>query len=279
MNAGGKLGQLSACLVLDVEDNVDNIMETAWHTAKIFQSGGGVGINYSKIRQGGEMVASTFGVASGPVSFMNIVNTITEVIKQGGKRRGANMGIMEVWHPDIEKFITKKMEPGELENFNVSVGVWEDFWDALEAGEEYYVLRDPRNQKVVGRINLHHLVDVIAHSAWESGEPGLLFFDRINQYNVFAKARNAPLRATNPCVTAGHAGVNETRTAKDRRHVGGLHTLVNTMLRKSPVRLQCRSSFHQVWYSWPLVALPSPIPWFQGLPCVHRGWFVLSQDV
>ena len=202
MNAGGKLGQLSACLVLDVEDNVDNIMETAWHTAKIFQSGGGVGINYSKIRQGGEMVASTFGVASGPVSFMNIVNTITEVIKQGGKRRGANMGIMEVWHPDIEKFITKKMEPGELENFNVSVGVWEDFWDALEAGEEYYVLRDPRNQKVVGRINLHHLVDVIAHSAWESGEPGLLFFDRINQYNVFAKARNGPLRATNPCVTA-----------------------------------------------------------------------------
>ncbi len=201
MNAGGKLGQLSACFVLDVGDNLGDIMDTASHTAKIFQSGGGVGINYSKIRQEGEMVASTFGVASGPVSFMNIINTVTEVVKQGGKRRGANMGIMEVWHPDIEKFITKKTEPGELENFNVSVGIWEDLWEALKNGDEYYMLRDPRDQQVAGRINLHHLMDIISHSAWKSGEPGLLFFDRVNQYNVFAKARGGPLRTTNPCVT------------------------------------------------------------------------------
>ena len=199
MNAGGKLGQLSACFVLDVEDNIEDIMNTAGHTAKIFQSGGGVGINYSKIRQEGAMVASTSGVASGPVSFMDIVNTVTDVVKQGGKRRGANMGIMEAWHPDIEQFITKKTEPGELENFNVSVGVWADLWDALKNGDEYYTLRDPRDSKAVGRIKTDHLIDIISHSAWKSGEPGLLFFDRVNQYNVFAKARGGPLRTTNPC--------------------------------------------------------------------------------
>lgn len=199
MNAGGKLGQLSACFVLDVEDDMQDIMDTAGHTARIFQSGGGVGINWSKLRPEGAMVASTSGVASGPVSFMDIVNTITDVVKQGGKRRGANMGIMEAWHPDIEQFITKKTEAGKLENFNVSVGVWGDLWEALQNGEEYYTLRDPRDQKAVSRIKIDHLIDIISHSAWESGEPGLLFFDRVNQYNVFAKARGGPLRSTNPC--------------------------------------------------------------------------------
>ena len=200
MNAGGRLGQLSACFVLGMEDDMEQIMKTTSDAALIFKSGGGVGINYSDLREEGDIVASTSGVASGPVSFMNIINTVTEVVKQGGKRRGANMGIIEAWHPDVEKFITKKTEPGILENFNVSVGIWEDFWNALvNTDDGNYVLRSPRDKKPVKEINAHQLIDLIALSAWKSAEPGLIFFDQINKYNVFAKARQAPLRATNPC--------------------------------------------------------------------------------
>ena len=200
MNAGGRLGQLSACFVLGMEDGMEQIMKSTSDAALIFKSGGGVGINYSDLREEGDIVASTSGVASGPVSFMNIINTVTEVVKQGGKRRGANMGIIEAWHPDVEKFITNKTEPGVLENFNVSVGIWEDFWTALvDGGDGNYVLRSPRDKKPVKEINAHQLIDLIALSAWKSAEPGLIFFDQINKYNVFAKARQAPLRATNPC--------------------------------------------------------------------------------
>jgi len=199
MNAGGRLGQLSACFVLGMDDGMAPIMKTSSDAALIFKSGGGVGINYSNLREEGDIVASTSGVASGPVSFMNIINTITEVVKQGGKRRGANMGIIEAWHPDIEKFITNKTEPGVLENFNISVGIWEDFWHSLVNTDGNYVLRSPRDRKPVKEINSHQLIDLIALSAWKSAEPGLIFFDQINKYNVFAKARQAPLRATNPC--------------------------------------------------------------------------------
>ena len=200
MNAGGRLGQLSACFVLGMNDGMEEIMKSTSDAALIFKSGGGVGINYSDLREEGAIVASTSGVASGPVSFMNIINTVTEVVKQGGKRRGANMGIIEAWHPDVEKFITNKTEPGVLENFNVSVGIWEDFWNALVNTEDgNYVLRSPRDRKPVKEINAHQLIDLIALSAWKSAEPGLIFFDQINKYNVFAKARQAPLRATNPC--------------------------------------------------------------------------------
>jgi len=200
MNAGGRLGQLSACFVLGMNDGMEEIMKSTSDAALIFKSGGGVGINYSDLREEGDIVASTSGVASGPVSFMNIINTVTEVVKQGGKRRGANMGIIEAWHPDVEKFITNKTEPGVLENFNVSVGIWEDFWNALVNTEDgNYVLRSPRDRKPVKEINAHQLIDLIALSAWKSAEPGLIFFDQINKYNVFAKARQAPLRATNPC--------------------------------------------------------------------------------
>ena len=198
MNAGTRLGQLSACFVLGMPDTMQGIMKSTTDAAMIFQSGGGVGINYSDLRQEGEVVASTSGVASGPVSFMNIINTVTEVVKQGGKRRGANMGIMEVWHPDIEKFITGKTTPGVLENFNVSVGVWEDFWNAL-VGDGKYMLLSPRTRHPVREVNAHNLIDLIAMSAWKSAEPGLIFFDNINRYNVFAKARGGPIRATNPC--------------------------------------------------------------------------------
>ena len=200
MNAGGRLGQLSACFVLDMPDDMAGIMKTTSDAALIFKSGGGVGINYSDLRPEGDIVASTSGVASGPVSFMNIINTVTEVVKQGGKRRGANMGIIESWHPDVEKFITNKTEPGILENFNVSVGIWEDFWNALVNTEDgKYMLRSPNGKEPIREINAHQLIDLIALSAWKSAEPGLIFFDKINQYNVFAKARGGPLRATNPC--------------------------------------------------------------------------------
>jgi ribonucleoside-diphosphate reductase alpha chain len=200
MNAGGRLGQLSACFVLGMPDDMAGIMKSTSDAALIFKSGGGVGINYSDLREEGEIVASTSGVASGPVSFMNIINSVTEVVKQGGKRRGANMGIMEVWHPDIEKFITNKTEPGVLENFNVSVGVWKDFWDTLVNSDDgKYTLRCPRDNSPAREINAHHLIDLIAQSAWKSAEPGLIFFDNINKNNVFAKARGQLLRATNPC--------------------------------------------------------------------------------
>ncbi|MFI5415745.1 MAG: ATP cone domain-containing protein, partial [Nitrososphaerales archaeon] len=200
MNAGARLGQLSACFVLGMEDDMEKIMKSSSDAALIFKSGGGVGINYSDLRQEGDIVASTSGVASGPVSFMSIINTVTEVVKQGGKRRGANMGIIEAWHPDVEKFITAKTKPGVLENFNVSVGIWEDFWDALVNSEDgKFVLRSPKERAPVREINAHNLIDLIALSAWKSGEPGLIFFDIINKYNVFAKARGGPIRATNPC--------------------------------------------------------------------------------
>jgi len=200
MNAGGRLGQLSACFVLGMPDDMAGIMKSTSDAALIFKSGGGVGINYSELREEGDIVASTSGVASGPVTFMNIINTVTEVVKQGGKRRGANMGIMDVWHPDIEKFITNKTEPGVLENFNVSVGIWDDFWNALvNSNDGQYTLRSTRDKSAVREINAHHLIDLIATSAWKSAEPGLIFFDNINKYNVFAKARGGPLKATNPC--------------------------------------------------------------------------------
>lgn len=178
MNAGARLGQLSACFVLDVEDNIEDIMDTSKDAAMIFKSGGGVGINYSKLREQGSIVSSTSGVASGPVSFMEIINTVTNVIKQGGKRRGANMGILDSNHPDILKFITNKKTPGVLENFNVSVGLW-------EPPEKYEHIQE------------------IANSAWESAEPGIIFFDNMNKHNTFAKARGEPIRATNPCGEQG----------------------------------------------------------------------------
>ena len=200
MNAGGRLGQLSACFVLGMPDDMEGIMKSTSDAALIFKSGGGVGINYSDLRHEGDIVASTSGVASGPVSFMNIINTVTEVVKQGGKRRGANMGIIEAWHPDVEKFITNKTSPGVLENFNVSVGVWEDFWGALVGSPDgKYMLRDSRTRAPVREESAHQVLDLIALSAWKSAEPGLIFFDQINKYNVMAKARGGPLRSTNPC--------------------------------------------------------------------------------
>ena len=200
MNAGARLGQLSACFVLDMQDDMYKIMKSSTDAAMIFKSGGGVGINYSDLRPEGDIVASTSGVASGPSSFMRIIDTITDVVKQGGKRRGANMGILEVWHPDIEKFVTAKTKPGVFENFNVSVGIWEDFWHSLtNKDNSKYTLRNPRTHEPVKQIDSHQLIDLIAFSAWKSAEPGVIFFDNINKYNPLIVAKGGPLRATNPC--------------------------------------------------------------------------------
>jgi ribonucleoside-diphosphate reductase alpha chain len=200
MNAGARLGQLSACFVLDMADDMYKIMQSSTDAAMIFKSGGGVGINYSDLRPEGDIVASTSGVASGPTSFMRIIDTITDVVKQGGKRRGANMGILEAWHPDIEKFITAKTKPGVFENFNVSVGVWEDFWKSLVNKDNHkYILRSPRTHEPIKQIDSYQLMDLIAFSAWKSAEPGVIFFDNINKYNPCINAKGGPLRATNPC--------------------------------------------------------------------------------
>ncbi|MGN6348548.1 MAG: ribonucleotide reductase N-terminal alpha domain-containing protein, partial [Candidatus Nitrosocosmicus sp.] len=200
MNAGARLGQLSACFVLDMPDDMYSIMKSSTDAAMIFKSGGGVGINYSSLRPEGDIVASTSGVASGPASFMQIIDTVTDVVKQGGKRRGANMGILETWHPNIEKFVTMKTKPGLYENFNVSVGVWSDFWNALVSkGDHRYSLRNPRNNLHAKNIDSHQLMELIALSAWKSAEPGVIFFDNINKYNPLINAKGGPLKATNPC--------------------------------------------------------------------------------
>ena len=198
MNAGGRLGQLSACFVLDMPDDLGKMMDTTKTAALIFKSGGGVGINYSDVRHKGDTVSSTFGVASGPISFMNIINTMTDTIKQGGKRRGANMGILESWHPDIEEFIKAKNTPGVLENFNVSVGVCDDFMKCLES-DEPYPLKSPRTGDTIKKIDTRRLLDQISSSAWNSAEPGLIFLDSVNLHNVLHLARGKWLRATNPC--------------------------------------------------------------------------------
>ncbi len=199
VNSGRRLGMLSACFTLDVEDNIDSIMKLAWDTAKIHQAGGGTGMNFSKLRPDGDVVKSTMGRASGPVSFMRIIDTVTDVVKQGGVRRGANMGIMEMWHPDIDKFITLKQKEGVFENFNISVGVWETFWDKLKKNEPYPHI-NPRNGKVVKTSDPDDILQQIAYSAWLKADPGLLFFDNINKRNVLIPARNGePIRVTNPC--------------------------------------------------------------------------------
>jgi ribonucleoside-diphosphate reductase alpha chain len=196
-NAGTRLGQLSACFVLPIEDSIESIMDAAKEAAVIFKSGGGVGINYSPLRPEGDSVASTGGVASGPVSFMRIIDTLTDVVKQGGKRRGANMGILEVSHPDIERFIHSKTAPGNLENFNISVMVLPDFWECYNY-DRPYPLVNPRDGSVWKEVNAKELLGEMARAAWASGDPGLVFFDNINRYNPLLTPLG-PIRCTNPC--------------------------------------------------------------------------------
>lgn len=200
MNAGLELGQLSACFVLSPLDNMDSIFQQVKNAAKIFQSGGGVGYTFSRLRPRGDMVKSTGGIASGPVSFMKVYDEMCNTIKQGGRRRGAQMAVLSVQHPDIEEFIEAKDEEGELENFNISVALTEEFMEAVGEGEEYPLI-NPRSQEVVGHLDARKIYDKIVNQAWKNGEPGILFLDRINEDNPFDVEEYPEhyIDATNPC--------------------------------------------------------------------------------
>jgi ribonucleoside-diphosphate reductase alpha chain len=195
MNAGTSFQQLSACFVLPIEDNLDSIFTTIKNTALIFQTGGGTGFNFSNLRPENDLVQG-IAAAAGPIGFMKIYDTTTEVIKQAGRRRGANMGILNDNHPDIIDFITAKIDPDFLSNFNISVGITDKFMEAAINGKEYDLI-NPRTKKVVETINANKLLNLISVMTWKTGDPGMIFLDTINRNNPLKDYGN--IESTNPC--------------------------------------------------------------------------------